>query len=362
MFYNYKSLIVCIVALFGLFFSADSRAASISVPGENYSLQIAPFEAAKLNHSYPETANDSTVYTPIKYKPYFKTERALFDYYPRFEPGYVSFDPQGKSYLQYGSYTVETLDSSGQWTYHDIMPFLQNYAVSKGFVTFTLLNTGQANETTIRFDNDGDAYMSCVITGQFAGGSSLRKGLLLHSTDNMATWTVYELPYWMLRFEKLDGHNQDCLNRPPVILLSSGYAPCSTYILIPEKQPDGTLAIPSAVQIDVNCMPILPHSGDGNNAITSGDKVFIVYGKVVIPPDHAHEDGAPAYAVTYDLNTKQLSTPVLIGFGGISSTDVHNWPAITIDSAGILHVVISGHHNPFRYVYSTSPNSTLSWS
>jgi hypothetical protein len=46
---------------------------------------------------------------------------------------------------------------------------------------------------------------------------------------------------------------------------------------------------------------------------------------------------------------------VLIGFGGINAEDNHNWPALAVDSQGYLHVVINGHHNPFRYVRSARP-------
>jgi len=199
--------------------------------------------------------------------------------------------------------------------------------------------------------------MSCWLD---SNGS--RRGLLLHSRDNLQTWTVYQLPYYFIRFEKLDGHNLDCLTRPPVIIMSGYFGPTNIYITIPVKQPDGTLVIPTPTLVGDGVMEIDPHSGDGNNVITHADKVFIVYARLSPPPGHSSSEGSPTYAITYDINTKQITEPVLVGFGGIVAEDPHNWPAITIDGNGILHVIMNGHHDPFRYAYSTSPYSTAAWS
>jgi hypothetical protein len=108
-------------------------------------------------------------------------------------------------------------------------------------------------------------------------------------------------------------------------------------------------------------IPIIYHSGDANSAVTHGDKVYIVYGKPVLLEGHAKEDGLPAFAVTYDITTKEISARVLVGFGEIDNTDDLNWPSITIDSNGIFHVVICGHHNPFTYVYSKNPYTIDEW-
>ena len=333
----------------------------IPVPGEIYTVDVPVFDPALLNHSFPETRDNDPVYTPITYAPYFKAERALFDYYPRFQPGYVSFSPQGNAWLQYGSYIIQTCDPGGQWTYVDLMPFIEDYAVNTlGFSTFHVNNLGQANEAAVRFANDGDAYVFCAIEGD--GSAAKRTGLLLHSRDDLQTWTTYQLPYYLGRFEKRDGHNTDCLNRPPVILMSLHHTKTSNYITIPEKQPDGTLVIPTPVLISHDAIPFIPHSGDGNNAITHADEVFVVYGKAEAAPGYTVEDGCPAYAVTYDIPTRQLTAPVLVGFGGDDATDIHNWPAITLDGNGILHVIINGHTAPFRYVHSTQPYSTATWS
>jgi hypothetical protein len=106
---------------------------------------------------------------------------------------------------------------------------------------------------------------------------------------------------------------------------------------------------------------LIPHSGESNQALTHGDEVFLIYGRITILPGHTQEDGVPAFARTYNLKTKQLSEPVLVGFGGKNSKDDHNWPGIAADSQGILHVVINGHHDPFVYARSLKPWDISAW-
>ena len=324
--------------------------------------QVPDFDPGLLNHGWPETRDERPVAAPIQYESYFKAERALFGYYPRFQPGFVSFDPGGRSYLQYGSYIIETVDGEGRWTYRNLLDkVLEPYArETLGFAELGIGNSAQTNDAGIRFDADGDAYVLCFIWDPTKDARS-RRGLLLHSRDELRTWDVYPLPNYMARFEKLAGHNRDCLSRPPVLLLSTYFAPTTNFITIPEKQPDGTLAIPEPVKVADDAIPFIPHSGEASNAVTVGDKVFLVYGKLEVLPGHTVEDGVPNYAVVYDIGTRALSEPVLLGFGGRNAEDNHNWPSIALDSQGFLHVVINGHHDPFVYVRSKQPQSIAEW-
>lgn len=321
------------------------------------------FDPSVMNHSWPETLNDATISTPIQYASYFRGERALYGYYPRFEPGFVSFSPQGKAYLQYGSHVIETMGEDGAWHYRDILwDVLEPYAREKlGFRALSIHNHGQTNEAGIRFDNGGDAYMICYVSDP-TGDWRTRKGLLLHSRDSMRTWSVYLLPNYMARFEEFAGHNGECFDGPPVILLSTYFSPTNTFITIPRKQPDGTLVIPPPVQVADKAIAFIPHSGEANNAISHEGKVYLAYGRMVSPDGKTKGDGVPAYVRTYDRATGQLSEPVLVGFGGINVEDDHNWPAIAADSQGILHVVINGHHNHFAYTHSLRPWDIGEWS
>jgi len=324
--------------------------------------QVPEFDASILNHRWPETRAGQPVLAPIQYESYFAAERALLGYYPRFQPGFVSFRPDGRAYLQYGSYILEMVDGAGNWSYRNLLDeVVEPYArETLGFAALRVCNSAQVNDASVRFDRDGDAYMLCFIEDPTRDWRS-RTGLLLHSRDGLQTWTVYRLPWYMVRFEKFVGHNTDCLNRPPVLLLSTYFAPTTDFVTIAEKRPDGTLAIPEPVQVAENAIPLIPHSGEGSNAVTVGDKVFIVYGKVEVLPGRTVKDGVPNYAVEYGLRTRTLSEPVLMGFGGKDAKDDHNWPAIAVDSRGYLHVIINGHHDPFVYVRSAQPRSIAAW-
>jgi len=338
----------------------SSAAPAISAPA--HESQVPEFDPSILNHRWPETRDGQAVTAPIQYGSYFLTERALYGYYPRFEPGFVSFSPDGRPYIRYASHIIETLGPDGQWTYQDLLPtVIEPFAKEKlGFGAIGLGNTGQTDDASIRFDRDGDAYALCFIWDTTKDART-RRGVLLHSRDGMRTWTAYVLPWYMARFEKFTGHNADCLSRPPVILLSTYFGPTDIFVTIPEKQPGGSLVIPAPVKVASGAIPFIPHSGEGSNAVTVGDKVFLGYGKLKVLPGHTKEDGVPNYVVEYDAKTRTLSEPVLMGFGGINAEDDHNWPALAIDSQGYLHAIINGHHNPFMYVRSQEPRSIAAW-
>ena len=59
-----------------------------------------------------------------------------------------------------------------------------------------------------------------------------------------------------------------------------------------------------------------------------------------------------------------LPDVLLLGLEGLpgllsggAHDDGHNWPAITVDSRGILHVIANGHHNPVAYTHSLEPDN-----
>jgi len=324
--------------------------------------QLAPLPRHRYDDA-PELAAAGPVTTPIQYQPYFQTERALFGYNPRYLPGTVSFAPDDTPYILAGAATIQWRRDDGRWQTMDLTEdYIARYAKDVlHFQALKLCDSAQTNETAIRFDADGDAYLMVFIEDP-TGDWRTRTGLLLHSHDQMKTWTVYRLPYYMARFEKLVGHNPDALKRPPVILLSRYQSPNDIFIMLPEKQADGTLKLPDPIPIAKDAIVWIPHSGEANQALSHGDQVLLVYGQLKVLDGKTKEDGAPAFAVVYDRQTGKLSDPVLLGFGGRNAEDGHNWPAIAVDSQGILHVVINGHHDPLRYTHSLRPWDISAWS
>ncbi|OGV71557.1 MAG: hypothetical protein A3K19_09365 [Lentisphaerae bacterium RIFOXYB12_FULL_65_16] len=383
--------------------------------------------AHPLNHRFPE----STMTTPlpaIAHQYYFRAERSEYSYFPRFTPGYPSFTPAGQAFVNAGE-TIQWLDDKGQWVTADIKSVLVNWGKKQGWAGLYNCWGHQGADPMVRFDKDGDAYVIQRAEALNAQGEMVswktRTALLLHSKDGMKTWTAYVLPKAMASFEKIDGHNPDALNRPPVILLSD-FADPAGYILAPEKLTNGTLSLPKPVLYARNCIISNAHSGDGNMAITSGGTVYIVFGW--LPPANAkmeytgmgtpeaymervkkgevkdlkdpanwgwtHEsaekcgmpsipeghpglsmvfkckthwewygfsrNGIPTFVVAYDIAARTVSDPVYVGSGG-STLDGHNWPALTMDSKGYLHVIINGHHNPTVYTRSVNPRDISAW-
>jgi len=319
------------------------------------------FDPTIVNHPYPEVRTEGTA--PVQVLPYFMAERALRGYYPRYHPGFVSFDPQGKAYLQYGAGIIQTLGADGKWQVRNpldevVEPYVRE---TMKYTSLEPGDNGAGNETAIRWDKDGGMYL-LVNVSQKNTEWKTRKALLLYSPDGMKTWQVYLLPEYEVRFEKFVGHNPDCLNRPPIILLSHYLSPTKIYLMAPERKADGTLELPEPVLLAEDGVGLTPHSGESNQALTHGDEVFLVYGRLVVLPGKKKEDGVPSFARTYNLKTRQLSEPVLIGFGGINAEDGHNWPGVVADSKGVLHAVINGHHDPFTYAHSVRPWDISAWS
>ena len=328
-----------------------------------FSQDAVAFDPSVLNHRWPELREAASATAPIQYQSYFLYERALFGYLPRFEPGPVSFDPQGKPYILIGGHIIQWLDEQGRWQSRNLLEeVIEPYArQTLGFDALHISNTGSGNEVTIRFDDEGDAYILAFISDPTKDWRS-RKGLLLHSSDGLQSWDVYLLPYYMARFEKFVGNNDEYIKGPPMLLISRYFAPTEIFITIPEKQPDGTLSIPELVPVADEALPLGAHSGEANQAISHGDEVFIVYSKMLILPGHTQEEGLPAYTVVYNRRTRQLSEPVFVGFGGINALDNHNWASLAAGPDGILHVLINGHHDPFRYAHSMRPWDISEWS
>jgi hypothetical protein len=339
-----------------------------------------------MNHVYSELSTAAPA--PISYEPYWKTERALYGYYPKFNPSQVSIAPDGSRYLKIGNSRIEVYnEEKDQWLALDIEPVYERYVTEElGWSEFRHRDDGAFNDVNIRFDNDGGAYILAVIQRILNDGSRGEfAGLLLYSNDHLKSWQVYNLPHPFAKFENVEANNREALDRPPVITMHNGFPDMNNqgaYLLLPAKNVDGTLDLSEYIKYAEGVIDTSPkHSGDSNIALTRGGKVYLVYGVMElenappIPANHPAEsvswtkgattyyskNGVPAYVVSYDLTTRQLSSPVFVGFGG-RAIDNHNWPVLSVDSEGTLHAFINGHHDPVMYATSTSPEDISSWS
>ncbi len=205
------------------------------------------------------------------------------------------------------------------------------------------------------FDNDGDAYMIVEPSGNPLGC------MLMHSTDNCRTWTVYSFAS-LVHFTKLtfqDGHND--LSNPPSILTPSGNK-LDLYSI--SKNPNGTLDMSNRKRvsstIDLVSGSLNNGRGAPNMAIRLSDKTHIVFAGDY---EHAGNVGTPHYAVTYNHTTDTMSSEVYLGSTG-KQIDNHNFPGISVDSQGYLHVVLGAHGYSdgsmgysSEYIKSLTPNS-----
>ncbi|MBD2847518.1 BNR-4 repeat-containing protein [Paenibacillus sp. IB182496] len=373
--------------LTGQSFTRDQFVDAAAAPLTGVHHDIVEMDPDVLNHSYPELRDTPT--GAIQYEAYWKSERAVYGYNPAFYPGPVSLSPDGQPYIKYGNSIIQVYHTEEeQWLIHDIEPVYHSYITGTlGWDEYIHRDDQFYQDVKIRFDNDGDAYILATVQKLNPDGSKAPAiaGLLLHSTDGLKSWEIYELPKAFGKFENRETYNVDAMNAPPVITLSDQWANGAVdkggYLLLPEKQPNGTLVLPSAIQFCDGCISVAPyHSGDANIAITSGSKVYLVFGMTdvtqspSIPSNHPanslswvkngvtywSHDGVPTYIVSYDKTTQTVSDPVFVGYGG-RSIDAHNWPALSIDSTARLHLAISGHHDPLYYVRAVNPNDNTAW-
>lgn len=253
---------------------------------ELYQVRLTDRPTPNLNHSWPEDRADGPVVTGdrfISYGHHSRAERDLYAWYPRYNPGYVSFSPEGRAYIAAGE-LIQYLDGS-DWRAVSLRPHLEKWAKEQGRAGLYHNWGAQGGEPVIRFDRDGNAYVLAQVEALNGSGRRYdwrtRTALLLFSPDRFKTFRVYRLPLPIAGFEKLDGNNPAALDRPPVILLSDyGYFDAGyrgLKFLLPKRNGD-TLELGEPVEISEAAIGCNYHSGDGNIVLSTPDKLFVIWG------------------------------------------------------------------------------------
>ncbi len=350
-----------------------------------------PFNEDKLNHSYPEVKTDSPA--PFEYQAYYKAERALLGYYPKYEPGQVSFDVSGKAYIRTDGAHIQYLED-GKWQVVDLLPIIKK-AVPYG--AEKLYDVGY-NDSVIRFDTDGWAYVLVNVDAC---------SYLLWSTDGMKTWQIEKINISnsvsggqsTARFEHIDGGNLEVMSRPPIILLNtpSWGSDRGGYMVVLTKNQSGGLSYKKIKYAD-RAITTAAHTGDGSFVVSRGNEAYVIYGvdgfsdkangiesyldyqkkntdlRDKIPTDDKainmsyvrggqtlyYKNGVPAFIRRVNLTDGTLSESVFVGFGGVEDDD-HNWPGISLDKEGYIHIIMNGHHDPVCYRMSKNPLDITSW-
>lgn len=340
-------------------------------------------ETLRYNHDDPELVKQITPGKPIESQAYFKHARAIYGYDPKYYPGPVG-DTGEHKFIWSGSRIFQVVDDEGKWHFYDLSMQIQKYCEEElQLSNISLRADGFYDETKIRFDNDGDAYILLLINGYNQAGKKIHTTVLGHSRDKLKTWDFYKLSRAFGKMEVLDGNNQDCLERPPVIVLHNYFTSTDKdgAFIIPEKKEDGTLFIPEEIiYADGPIISVSQHSGKANFCVTYNGKVYFTYGYLesnqqkrlslipqdsVIwsqnPPNFSPTAGVLTYIISYDLKTKELSEPVFLGCAGKHGADEHNWSAISVDSEGYLHALLIGHHATLVYMKSKQPENITEW-
>ena len=349
------------------------------------------FDEQRLNHNYPEVKEDKAA--PFEYQAYYKAERALLGYYPKYNPGVASFDKNGKTYIRGDGTHIQYLED-GKWKVIDLLPTIKKVIPSW---SEKIYDVGY-EDPVIRFDNDGWAYVlvnvdACTV--------------LCWSSDGMKTWKAEPINISSsvsggqstARFEHIDGGNKEAMNRPPIILLNTPTwsSDRGGYMVVLSKTSSGGLKY-KKIQYADKAITTAAHTGDGNFVVSRGNEAYVVYGIAgfsdkendintyldyqeknpnaaeKIPADHPavgmtyeragqilqFQNGVPTFVRKVNLTDGTLSDPVFTGFGGVEDDD-HNWPGISIDNSGYIHVIMNGHHDPVCYTKSKNPLDITEW-
>ncbi|HAI13747.1 MAG TPA: hypothetical protein DCM28_18720 [Phycisphaerales bacterium] len=306
----------------------------------------------------PSELPGGPVFSPITHQKDWISERDIYGYKPAFIPNPVSFDQNNIPYMRQGYHfqsgkkqirrhpvAIQTLATNGQWEkIFFTAGVLDKYSWWDGN-----MHTGSFANERITFDKDNSLYT--IIDAQ---RSNIGKVYLCYRDKSDSTWQYYPLPMGWTALETYDGHN--AIEQPPAILSMTDKV---LRLILPSKTDDGKLKLSAPVLIATDSLLVPNHSGGANSCLTVNGKTYVAWASDT--PIEGQE-GTPQYIAVYDHATEKLSKPVLLGVCGHGKPDNHNLPGITIDSKGILHIVLGAHHNQFKYTHSLKPYDITSWS
>ena len=295
---------------------------------------------------------------PLVLKPY-EHENEQFGYLPTYPlDSQPYFDMENQPWIVSGGGLASWQEGRWQWQELSKITFSQGSGGLAGKRVSSLTSK-------LAFERDNDIYLAARVGGQAA---------LLHSADHGKSFTGYLLPLPVEQtaargaetfdLEEFTGHN--VLDGPPPVLRYTLTAKDPKHfwrrihtleLLVAEKK-GGQLEFHPPVLLSRQCIGLSAHSGIPSSVVSRDGRVHVVWAEASDPAENL--PGVPTYVATYDRRTRQLSKPVLVGYGP-PPNDVHNSPSITIDSRGYLHVLCGTHGRPFPYARSLRPNDSAAW-
>ena len=283
---------------------------------------------------------------PVAHKPY-QHENYLFGYAPPYSPNPVHFDHRNRPFIR-ANEDIQIL-AEGRWLYEHMLQIVQEQ-----FPAVTSVRYGLGKK--ISFDAQDRAY---TIVRAYLPDKQPSLRLLAHSADHGKTWRFFELPGGGgYDIEHFTGHN-DMQSPPPLLrYTSTGPHPArwasifDLHLLIPTMV-NGELQLTEPLLISDNCIGACQHSGGPASLATRDGKTHVVWGETT--PVDEDAPGVPTYCATYDHATGKLGEKTFMAYAP-PANDVHNVPAICLDSEGYLHVLTGAHGAPFHYLRSLKPN------
>lgn len=280
-------------------------------------------------------------------------ENHQFGYAPDYMTNEVYFDADNQPWIRdrgadrYTTNALTTLEDGG-WASRPFTPAVS--AAVEGFRGFHM--GGGFLGAKVAFDPEGGVYTTLLARRT----DKPHQAVLAYSADSGAAYQVYALAEGAPDIEQFTGHNHP--GGPPPVLVYRGTRPhhatfCGYHDLllyVPRKSGAG-LDVGEPILVSDNCLGACQHSGGPGSVATRDGRSHIVWGEVA--PDDA--PGVPTYIATYDHATGTLGEKVFLGYGP-PVNDVHNVPAITLDSKGYIHVMTGAHGANFTYRRSLAPN------
>ncbi len=300
---------------------------------------------------------------PIVLRP-FAHENVQFGYDPDYMRNEVYFDAQNIPWIRQrteshtGTTGVYTLDEDLDWVHRGFED-----AIREAYPEYTTsYGGGGFAGAKVAFDGQGGIYTTLRLVA-----GDRRPAVLMFSPDGGRSWQVHELQATLADIEQFTGHNRH--TAPPAVLgyKTTGGHPArfcaynDLWLYLPERDGD-SLVLGEPVKVAESVVGQCQHSGGPAPSVTADGKTHVVWGEVSGTPEGegADERGVPTYAATYDHETGEVSEKVLLGYAP-PVNDVHNVPAITMDSEGYLHALLGAHGQPFQYVRSLRPHDGSQW-
>ncbi|MFO7946088.1 MAG: BNR-4 repeat-containing protein [Armatimonadota bacterium] len=289
---------------------------------------------------------------PIVLEPY-KHEDWQYGYAPEYPPNEVYFDRDNSPWIRHR--TEHRHYSAGAVVLEDSKWVLREWtdAIKARFPDYVRPSSGSGfHACRWAFDDDGGGW---TVMRLFRRGPEFTN-VILYTPDRGQSWQVEPVAGGLAEIEAFTGHNRDS-KYPPVLAYRhikdhpARFCSYQELLLYTPRIEDQKLVVPEPLTVSDNCLGGAQHSGPPPTLATRAGKTHIVWGEVTDSDD----PGVPSYIATYDHDTGELSEKVFLGHAP-PVNDVHNIPAVVLDSEGYIHVVTGAHGANFMYRRSLEPN------